>query len=231
MGWSLTVNEEAKKVNGFLAWFARNHVAANLLMLLVVAGGLLSLKTTKIEMFPDMSIDMITVTVPYLGASPAEVEEGVCLRVEEAIAGVEGIKRLRSTASEGFGNIIAEVEEYADMREVLDDIKAAVDRIITFPVETEKPIIQEITTRNHVMSLVLYGDASERTLKNLADQMRDDLTAKPNLSQVEIPGVRNFEISIEVSEESLQRNNLSFSHVAEAIKRSSLDLPGGLARN
>jgi len=221
------LKEEAEKTKGPLAWFARNHVAANLLMLLVVAGGAISLFTTKIELFPDMSIDMITVTVPYLGASPAEVEEGVCLRVEEAIAGVEGIKRLRSIATEGFGTIIAEVEEYADMREVLDDIKAGVDRIITFPVETEKPIVQEITTRNQVMSLVIYGNASERTLKNIADRMRDDLTAKPNLSQVEITGVRNFEISIEVSEESLRRNNLSFSHVAEAIKRSSLDLPGG----
>lgn len=221
------MSEDLTKFKGPLAWFARNHVAANLLMMLIMAGGVISLFTTKIELFPDMSIDMITVTVPYLGASPAEVEEGVCVRVEEAIAGVDGIKRLRSTASEGFGTVIAEVEEYADIREVLDDIKAGVDRIITFPAETEKPIIREIRTRNLVKSLVVYGDASERSLKNLADRMRDDLTAKPNLSQVVITGARRYEISIEVSEESLRKNNLSFSQVTSAVRRSSLDLPGG----
>ncbi len=166
---------------GPLAWFASNHVAANLLMVLILVGGGLSLFNVSIEIFPDISIDMVTVTVPYLGASPAEVEEGVCLRVEEAIAGVEGIKRIRSTAYEGAGTVIAEIEEDADPRKALEEIKSSVDRIITFPVETEKPIITEITTRNQVMMVVIYGDASEHTLKNLAEQMRDDLTAMKSI--------------------------------------------------
>ncbi|MCK5171869.1 MAG: efflux RND transporter permease subunit, partial [Planctomycetes bacterium] len=109
---------------GILAWFARNHVAANLLMMLILAGGVLSLFTTTVEIFPETSLDMITVSVPYLGASPAEVEEGVCMRVEEAVAGIEGIKRLRSVASEGSGSVIIEVEEYMDPKEVLDEVKA-----------------------------------------------------------------------------------------------------------
>ena len=186
---------------GLLGWFAGNHVAANLLMLLIIVGGILSIIRIKVEIFPDMDLDMITVSVPHLGASPAEVEDGVVIRVEEAISGVEGIKRLRSVASEGMGTVTAEVEEFADSRKVLDDIKAAVDRIITFPEETEKPIVSEVTTRNRVMTLVLYGDASEKSLKYLAQRMRDDLTAMENISQVDISGTRRFEISIEVSEE------------------------------
>lgn len=221
------MNELEKKPKGPIAWFARNHVAANLLMLMILAGGILSILTIKVEIFPDMTLDMITVSVPYLGASPAEVEEGVCIRVEEAIAGVDGIKRLNSTASEGVGTVVAEVEEFADSQKVLDDIKAGVNRIITFPEETEKPIISELITRNLVMSLVIYGEASERTLKYLAQRMRDDLTAMDNISQVDISGTRNFEISIEVPERNLRRYNLTFAQVAAAVRASSLDLPGG----
>jgi multidrug efflux pump subunit AcrB len=216
---------EIKK--GPLAWFASNHVAANLLMMLIIAGGILSIFSIKVEVFPDISIDMVTVTVPYLGASPSEVEDGVCLRVEESIAGIEGIKRITSSAYEGAGTVVAEIEEYADSRKALDDIKAAVDRIITFPVETEKPIVTEITTRNQVMSVVIYGDVSEKALRSLADSIRDDLTAMKNISQVDVSGIRSYEISIEVSEENLRRYGLSFSQVADAIGRSSLDLPGG----
>lgn len=219
--------EKAEEHKGPLSWFARNHVAANLLMLLILFGGILSLHLTTVEIFPDTSVDIITVTVPYLGASPAEVEEGVCVRVEEAVVGVEGIRRLYSTASEGAGVIMIEVDDYADTKEVLDDVKAEVDRITTFPAETEKPIIAEVTTRNQVITIVLYGDVPERTLKNLAEHMRDELVAKENISQVEISGARCYEISIEVSEENLRRYGLSFSEVADAVGRASLDMPGG----
>ena len=212
---------------GILGWFASNHVAANLLMLLIVAAGLLSILGAKMEVFPEFSLDMINVSVPYRGASPDDVEEGVCVRVEEAIAGVDGIKRMTSTAVEGVGSTLVEVEEYADATEVLDDVKAEVDTIITFPQETEKPIVAEIKTRHKVISVVLYGDVSERTLKTLADQVRDDLTAMENISQVSISGVRPYEISIEISEESLRRYNLSFDAVSRAVSRSSLDIPGG----
>jgi len=211
---------------GLLAWFAHNHVAANLLMLLILVGGVISLLTIKIEIFPETSVDMVTVTVPYLGASPAEVEEGVCLRVEEAVAGIDGIKRLRSNAFEGVGIAMIEVDEYADSRKVLDEIKSKVDQIMTFPKETEKPIVTEITIRQQVVTVVLYGDVSERTLKNMAEHMRDELNAM-DISQVDLTGIRRYEISIEVPEENLQRYGLSFDEVAAAVKNSSLDLPGG----
>lgn len=212
---------------GILAWFATNHVAANLLMLLIAAAGLLSVFDAKMEVFPEFSLDMIYITVPYRGASPDEVEEGVCVRVEEAIAGVDGIKRMTSTAAEGGGSTLVEVEEYADVTNVLDDIKAEVDAIVTFPQETEKPIISEIKTRHKVISIVVSGDVSEGTLKKLADQIREDLTAMENISQVSISGVRPYEISIEVPEEDLRRYNLSFDEISQAVRRSSLDIPGG----
>jgi multidrug efflux pump subunit AcrB len=219
--------EDARAKSGVLGWFTSNHVAANLLMLLIISAGLLTILTIKVEFFPEMSLDMVTVTVPYLGATPSDVEEGVVMRVEEAIAAVDGIKRINASAAEGAGMVFVEVEEYADTKEVLDDIKAEVDRIITFPEETEKPIITEVMTRYEVITIVLYGDVSEKTLKILADQIRDDLTALQNISQVDVAGVRPYEISIEVSEKTLRRYGLSFDEVSRAIRQSSLDVPAG----
>ncbi|MBN1796569.1 MAG: efflux RND transporter permease subunit [Sedimentisphaerales bacterium] len=212
---------------GLLGWFASNHVAANLLMLFIVVSGLLSLFSITMEVFPDLSIDMITVTVPYLGASPEDVENGVIQRVEEAIGGVDGIKKMTSYCGEGVGTVLVEVDEYADTKEVLDDIKAEVDRIITFPEETEEPEITELTTRNKVISIMVSGNASEKTLKTIADQMRDDLTAMDNISLVSVAGIRPYEISIEVSEETLRRYGLTFDRVAQVVNQSSLDIPAG----
>lgn len=219
--------KESEEKQGILSWFASNHVAANLLMLLIVVAGLFSLHRTRLEVFPEMSLDMINIMVPYLGASPSDVEEGVCLRIEEAIAGVDGIKRMTSTAGEGMGSMLVEVSEFADVKEVLDDVKAEMDTIITFPKETEKPIISELKTRFKVISIVLYGDVSEQTLRTLADQIRDDITAKKNITHVTISGIRPYEISIEVSEENLRRYNLSFDQVTRAVRNSSLDIPAG----
>ena len=219
--------KDLEEKKGILGWFASNHVAANLLMLLIVVSGLFAIFSAKLEVFPELSLDMISIMVPYRGASPADVEEGVCVRIEEAIAAVDGIKRMTSSAAEGAGLTLIEVEEYADTTEVLDDIKAEVDTIITFPKETEKPIISELKSRRGVITVVVHGDVSEKTLRKLADQIRDDLTAKENISQVKIAGVRPYEISIEVSEESLRRYNLSFDQVSRAVSNSSLDVPAG----
>ena len=215
---------------GPLAWFAANHVAANILMLFILVAGGLSLASVVVETFPEFDTDRITIRVPYRGASPAEAEEGVCVRVEEAIASIEGIKRIRSTAQENLGVVTVELEEDADDQKVLDDVKAAVDRIETFPLETEKPVVSELDNRRRVITIVLSGEASEKTLKALAERVRDELTAKDGISQVEISGVRNYEISIEVSEEALRRYGLSFQQVSNAVAMSSLDLPGGAVK-
>ena len=217
--------------DGILGFMASNHVAANILMLFLLVGGAVTLARLPVEVFPDLPTQTITVTVPYLGAAPAEVEEGVCMRVEEAIAGIEGIDRIRSLAQEGLGTVIVELKENADTRRVLDDVKAAVDRIETFPEQTEKPVVAEVLSRTQTITVVLHGDVPEATLKHLAEEVRDDLTALPQISQVDIKGVRRFEVSIEISEDDLRRYGLSFAKVAEAVKRNSVDIPGGTIRS
>ncbi len=214
-------------MNALIRWFANNHVAANLLMLSIAVAGVVSALTIKQEVFPELEMDIITIQVPYLGATPGEVEEAVCVRVEEQIQGVDGIKKITSTASEGMGMIMVQLNRNVDVRKALDDIKAEVDRIITFPDETEKPIISQVERKNQVIDLVIYGDATEATLKILAEKTRDDLLALPDITYVTLGGTRPYEISIEVSEENLQAYGLTLNMVTQAVKAGSMDLPGG----
>ncbi len=214
-------------MNRAIDWFARNHVAANLLMILIVAGGFVTAFAVKKEVFPEFTLDQITVTIPYLGATPAEVEEAVCVRIEEAIQGVDGIKKITSTASEGMGRVMIELQLGADMSKVVDDVKSKVDAIDTFPEETEKPIIQEVTARRQVIDVAVWGDADERSLKVVAERVRDDLLAVPGITQVDLANARPYEISVEISEEKLRRYGLTFEQVSRAIRFSSLDLPAG----
>ena len=216
---------EEKK--GILGWFATNHVAANLLMLLIIVAGVMAITSSKLEVFPEMSLDMINITVPYLGATPEDVESGVCLRIEEAIASVDGVKRITSNAAEGMASILVEIEEYADTTKVVDDVKSQIDNITTLPQETEKPIVAELKTTHSVINVVVSGDTSEKNLRTLADEIRNDLTNLENISQVNISGVRPYEISIEISEETLRRYNLTFNQIAQRIRESSLDIPAG----
>ena len=213
---------------GFIAWFAKNGVAANLLMVLVIIAGFSAYSAqVRKEVFPEFSVDMITVTVPYLGAAPEEVEEAVCARIEERVADLETVKRVRSTAAEGVGTVTIELLEGVDTREALDDVKTRVDAIDTFPDETEKPIISEAVIRRQVLSIAISGDADERSLRRLGEQVRDEVSALPGITQVELVAARPYEVSIEVSERSLRRHGLTFDQVARAVRRSSLDLPGG----
>jgi len=214
-----------------IKWFARNGVAANLLMLVMVVGGIGALFTIKREMFPEFSLDTIVVRVPYRGAAPEEVELGVILRVEEAIQGVDGIKEVRSSAQENFGQVLIEVRKGADVSRVKDDIKARVDAITSFPVETERPIVEELLIQRDVIWVSVYGDASERTLKELAERTRDEITQLPGVSQAFVQGTRSYEVSIEVSEFNLRKFGLTFDEVVSAVRRNSLDVPGGSIRS
>ena len=218
-------------MKGPVTWMARNHVAANLLMCFLLLSGFLGIAGMRKETFPEFSFDQIQIQVPYLGASPEEVEDGVCRRVEERLAGLSGIRRIQSTASEGMGIIMAELEPGADTSRMLDDIKAAVDRIETFPAETEKPVVMDVVRRNQVIDVVVYGDVPEKTLKVVAEQVRDDLRATPGISQIELSGVRVDEISIEVPERSLREHGLTFAGISGAVRRASLDMPGGSVRS
>jgi len=214
-------------MHGIIAWFAQNKVAANLLMISIIAAGVLSLSKIKLEVFPEFSSDIITVSVTHLGANPEEVEEGVCVRIEEAVQGLEGIKRLKATASEGIGTVTIEVKTGYDTDKILDDVKARVDGISTFPTETEKPVIQEALVRRQVINVAISGDTGEKSLKQIGERVRDEISDLPEISQVELSIARPYEISVEVSETNLQRYQLTFDEVANAVRRSSLDLPGG----
>ena len=210
-----------------IAWFAANGVAANLLMIVLLAGGLLTAPTIRQEVFPEFSTDRIVVSVAYPGASPEEIEQAVNARIEERIAGLEGVKKITSTAAEGAGAVTVETLAGFDVRELLSDIKSEVDAIDTFPDEAEEPIVRELVVRHHVISIAVYGDADELTLKRVAERVRDDVGQLPGVTQVELSNSRPYEISIEVSEEALQRYGLTFEDVARAVRRSSVDLPGG----
>ena len=210
-----------------LTWFAKNGVAANLLMVLIIIGGWINAGKIRKEVFPEFSSDLISVTVPYLGAAPQEVEEAICARIEEAVQDLESVKRLRSIAAEGAGTVTIELLSGSNVRNALDDIKARVDAIDTFPVETEKPIVQELVVRKQVLNIAISGQADERTLKHLAERVRDEVSSLDGISQVELAASRPYEISIEVSENALRRYGLTFDQVAQMVRRSSLDLPGG----
>ena len=217
-------------MKGGIAWFARNPVAANLMMIFIIMSGLIATRAVKEEVFPEIELDRVSINVPYLGAAPEEVESGVILRIEEAIQGVDGIKEIQSTASEGSASVMVELELGADARRVVDEIKNQVDAITTFPIETEEPIIRELIARNQVTDIAVSGATDVFTLKAIAEQVRDELTVLPEITQVDIVSAPPYEISIEVSETALRRHGMTFDQVADAVRRSSLDLPGGSVR-
>ena len=208
-------------------WFTRNPVAANLLMIVLILGGLISLANTRQEEFPEVDLDAIQINVSYLGAAPEEVESGVCLRLEEAVEGTDGIFKLSTSANEGSCAVQVDLESGADNMRALNDIKSKVDAINTFPAETERPIVSEVLMVSQVSDIVISGRTDERTLKTIAEEMREDLVALDGISQVSMEYVRPDEIAIEVSENTLRAYGLTLQQVARAIRQSSLDLPGG----
>lgn len=212
-------------------WFARNSVASNLVMISLLLGGALSLSNMKMELFPEFSLDMVTVQVAYPGAAPEEVEEAICVKIEEEVHAIDGIKKITSTAVENVGTVSIEVMAGVDPRRVLDDVKVRVDSIDTFPDGAEKPVITELLMRTQVINVAVYGDITEHELKALGTKVRDDINGLDGISQVELVNVRPYEISIELSEPALRELGLTFDEVTQAVRASSLDLSGGSLKN
>ena len=213
-----------------IGWLALNPVAANFMMLLIIVSGFLAATVVTEEVFPEIDLDRIRIQVPYLGAAPEEVDAGVVVRIEEAIEDIAGIKQIRSFAVEGSASVLVELELGADARRMVDEVKNEIDAITTFPVGTEKPIIRELIARNQVIDIAIAGATDVFTLKTIAERVRADLADLPEITQVDIVGAPPYEISIEVSEVALRRHRMTFDQVAEAVRRSSLDLPGGSVR-
>lgn len=215
------------KKTGPIAWMANNPVAANLLMLFCLVGGLFAFSQIKQEVFPDIISDEVNIRVSYPGGTPEEMEQSICLVVEEAIRGLEGVKEVKAVASEGSARIDAELLEGVDVMKVYQDIKSEVDRIRTFPEEAEEPSVSLSARRREALSLVLFGDASDVALRAVAEQVRDRLQQSPVITQVELDGTRDLEISVEVSQEGLRRYGLTHRDIAAKINREALDVSGG----
>lgn len=211
-----------------IAWFARNHVAANLLMAAILFLGCGSLlKRIPLEVFPTFEADEISVSVSLPGATPQQAEESIAVRVEEAVHDLEGLSEIVSRSSEGGVSVTLEVDAGYEPREILAEIKSRVDAINGFPADAEKPVISLAQRRREVISVAIAGDYAEEEIRFLAERVRDDLLRIPGITQVEMDAVRKYEIAIEVSEATLQQYRLTFADIAQSVRRSSVDVSAG----
>ncbi len=211
-------------------WSVEHRVSVNLIMIFLFVAGSYVVYNMKREVFPQFNLDMIDVSVMYPGASPEEAEEGICIKIEEQLKSLEGVKTMYSTALEGYGGVTLELDSDVDIQEKLDEVKSQVDLIDSFPKEAEDPVTTEIKNNDPAIYLAIYGDVDEKLLRKTAEEIRDDLVATEYISLANLIGVRDYEISVEVSEENMRRYNLSFDQVAAAVKSGSIDLPGGKIR-
>lgn len=224
--------EEAseKKIGHFhgpLAWMAQNHVAANLFMLMFILGGLICAPSLKQELMPDVEAERIEVSASYPGSTPEEVEEGIVIAIEEAVRGINGVKQVTSTASEGSGRVQIELLDGADVMRTRNEIERQVAQITTFPDDMETPMVREMTRKTTVLDILVSGDVGKHALREAAEQVRDDLLTTPGISIVELSNVENPEISVEISQEATQAYGLKIQDVASAIASSSIDLSAG----
>lgn len=213
---------------GPIAWIARNHVAANLLMLVFIVGGLVTFLTMKTEVFPNITKDEVTVSVSYPGASPSEVVEGVILVVEDAVSSVEWADKVTSTASEGKGTVTVELVEGSDRQQAYQDIKAEIDRINTFPDESEDPVVELSSRKRSVVDITVYGDMPELELRHYAESLKQDLLNSEGITLADYAySVKDREIRVKISENELRKYSLTQADVAGKIEAASIDLPVG----
>ena len=213
-------------MRNIIRWFILNTVAANLLMVFIIIAGIFTLSRLRMEVFPDITIPIINVSVVYPGASPEDIEESICVKVEEQVQGVNGLKRITSSSNEGYGSINIEVENGYDIDEVKDEVKSQVDAITSFPDDAEKPTIRSFDGQPEVITIAVHGHVDEASLLNIAEKVRDEVSELPNITQTRL-GKKPREISIEISENTLQKYGISFDYVANKIRNSSMDVPGG----
>ncbi|MFC4993443.1 efflux RND transporter permease subunit [Rubritalea tangerina] len=215
----------------FITWFASNPVVANILMFSILAAGLFTAVTVRKEGFPAFAAETVRITVPIRGGTPEDVERGVAIKIEESLQSVDGIEHIRSVSTDSLATITVQAKEKYPITKLLDDVKIQVDAIPSFPEQAENPVIVEQKRTNEVLWVELYGEASEAVLKETARNLRDVLLRQSAISKVETLGDRDYEISIEPSEEKLRLYNLTFNELAQAVSNNSLDLGGGVIRS
>ncbi|MGI6460856.1 MAG: efflux RND transporter permease subunit [Candidatus Hydrogenedentales bacterium] len=212
---------------GAIAWMANHSVAASLILWICLAGGFIALLHTKQEVFPDIAPDTVSISMVYPGASPEEVEHGIILAIEEGIRSLEGVKEVTSTAREGSASVMVELLLGEDVNRLGQEIKSEVDRIVTFPEEAEEPEVRIDARRRDVIEVVIYGDAPDTSLHQVAEQLRDWLLHSPDITQVDLQGLPPLEIGIEISQENLRRYRTTPEQIAQTLRNAALDLPGG----
>ena len=195
-------------------------------MVFIIIAGIFTLSRLRMEVFPDITIPIINVSVVYPGASPEDIEESICVKVEEQVQGINGLKRITSSSNEGYGSINIEVENGYDIDEVKDEVKSQVDAITSFPDDAEKPTIRSFDGQPEVITIAVHGHVDEASLLDIAEKVRDEVSELPNITQTRL-GKKPREISIEISENTLQKYGISFDYVANKIRTSSMDVPGG----
>ncbi|MYF75703.1 MAG: efflux RND transporter permease subunit, partial [Gemmatimonadetes bacterium] len=217
----------AREQRGPIAYMAGNSIAANLLMWAIIAAGLVSLTGLDREAWPTTPFYHIEVSMAYPGATPEEIEESIVVKIEDQVSGVDDVKAVKSVSAPGMASVRIQMDFGTDMVQALNDIESAVNRIQSFPAGADRPSFREMTNRMSMMRLIVYGDVPERSLKELAYQIEDELTTLPSVSQVEVSGIRKYEISIEVPLHRLRALGLTLTDIANTIRRSSLDLNAG----
>lgn len=211
-----------------IAWFARNHVAANLLMITILFAGFYSLASRiPLEVFPSFETDRINVSVTLRGATPEDTELGVAILIEEAVQDLEGIEQITSVSSEGSASVSIEVDSDYDAREMLADIKSRVDAINTFPGDAENPVVSLAQRKREVIAVSIAGIYGEKEINEFAEQVRDDLLRIPGITQVELAGVRDYEIALEIPQDRLRQYGLTLAEVSTAVANSSSDISAG----
>lgn len=215
---------------GTIRWFASNPVAANLVMFILLLGGLFSTCTIKQEVFPEFKLGMVRIVVPYPGASPDEVEQGIVLALEESVRGIDGVDRVSGAATEGSGQVYVSMELEAEPTTVLADVKNAVDRLTSLPQDAERPIVSLVTNKFEVISVVLHGDIPHNQLRMLGESLRDELVADPGITTAELVGAPAHELSIEVPQAQLRAHGITLDDVATKIRATSVELAGGSVR-
>lgn len=217
-----------RETRGPIAWMARNPVASNLLMWALMIGGLILSTRVKQELFPEFTLDIVSIEVPYPAASPAVVEQQIVRVIEEAVQGLDGVKKVTSRASTGLAGLTVELIEGTNGNQALVDIKSAVDRVaFRFPSEAEEHNVRLVQNRQRSVSLVIHGQKSEEALRQLAEATRDDLLKDRRITLVELTGTRNREIDVTIPQEVLRAYDLSLSQVADVVRQSSVELPAG----
>jgi multidrug efflux pump subunit AcrB len=213
---------------GIISWMVHNRVTPNIIMLVFILGGLFVATRIKQEVFPEFDLDLVTIRMAYPGSSPEEIEQGIILAIEEGIRGLDGIKEVTATAAEGSATVTAELLEDAESQKAYQDIKQEIDRITTFPEDAEEPEVSMAVHRHEVLQIQLYGQVSEWILRELAEEVRDRLLQNPEITQVDLYGAREYEIHIEVPQDILRTYGLTLDDIASKIKRTSVEIPGGL---